>query len=47
MTHSSAAHRTPPTDGLLSLGLLAGSSMENERRLPIHPRHLDRIDADV
>ncbi|WP_418276412.1 N(5)-(carboxyethyl)ornithine synthase [Isoptericola jiangsuensis] len=21
--------------------------MENERRLPIHPRHLDRIDADV
>jgi alanine dehydrogenase len=34
-------------DGLLSLGLLASSSMENERRLPIHPRHLDRIDADV
>ena len=47
MTHSSAAHRTPQTDALLSLGLLAGSSMENERRLPIHPRHLDRIDADV
>ena len=32
---------------LLSLGLLAGSSMENERRLPIHPHHLDRIDPDL
>ncbi|KUG60219.1 alanine dehydrogenase [Nesterenkonia jeotgali] len=29
---------------LLSLGLLANSSMENERRLPIHPHHLDEID---
>lgn len=37
---------SPSTD-LLTLGLLAGSSMENERRLPIHPHHLDRIDADV
>lgn len=38
-----------PTSGpeLLTLGLLANSSMENERRLPIHPRHLDRVDADV
>lgn len=27
--------------------MLANSSMENERRLPIHPRHLDRIDADI
>jgi len=27
--------------------VLANSSMENERRLPIHPRHLDRIDADI
>ncbi|MGO1317892.1 MAG: alanine dehydrogenase, partial [Cellulomonadaceae bacterium] len=36
-----------PGRELLTLGLLAGSSMENERRLPIHPRHLDRIDADV
>ncbi|MGH3586628.1 MAG: N(5)-(carboxyethyl)ornithine synthase, partial [Pseudonocardia sp.] len=32
---------------LLTLGLLAGSSMENEHRLPIHPDHLDRIDPDV
>lgn len=34
-------------NGLLTLGLLAGSSMENERRLPIHPHHLDRIDPDI
>ncbi len=30
-----------------SLGVLATSSKENERRLPIHPRHVDRIDADL
>lgn len=36
-----------PSNGLLTLGLLAGSSMENERRLPIHPHHLDRIDSDI
>ena len=34
-------------DDLLSLGVLAESSMENERRLPIHPLHLDRIDPDL
>lgn len=33
--------------GLLSLGVLATSSMENERRLPLHPHHLDRIDPDL
>jgi alanine dehydrogenase len=38
---------TSPSGDLLTLGLLAGSSMENERRLPIHPHHLDRIDADL
>lgn len=32
---------------LLTLGLIAGSSMKNERRLPIHPHHLDRIDPDL
>lgn len=32
---------------LLSLGLLGDSSMENEKRLPIHPHHLDRIDPDL
>jgi alanine dehydrogenase len=31
----------------LSLGVLGTSSKENEHRLPIHPRHLDRIDADL
>ncbi|MDQ1482296.1 MAG: hypothetical protein QOF35_372 [Actinomycetota bacterium] len=31
----------------LSLGVLATSSKENESRLPIHPQHLDRIDADL
>jgi len=31
----------------LTLGLLATSSKENELRLPIHPQHLDRIDADL
>lgn len=36
-----------PGSRLLSLGLLAGSSMEHEQRLPIHPRHLDRIDPDL
>ncbi|MGP6174303.1 N(5)-(carboxyethyl)ornithine synthase [Corynebacterium sp. A21] len=32
---------------LLTLGILAGSSMEHERRLPIHPHHLDQIDPDL
>jgi alanine dehydrogenase len=31
----------------LSLGVLATSTKENERRLPIRPRHFDRIDADL
>ncbi len=31
----------------LSLGVLATSRKENERRLPIHPRHLDRIDSEL
>jgi alanine dehydrogenase len=32
---------------LLRLGVLATSAKENERRVPIHPRHFDRIDADL
>ncbi|WP_206447155.1 N(5)-(carboxyethyl)ornithine synthase [Agrococcus sp. KRD186] len=38
-----------PSSGseLLTLGLLADSSMENEQRLPIHPHHLDRVDPDL
>ncbi|HEY2059715.1 MAG TPA: N(5)-(carboxyethyl)ornithine synthase [Amycolatopsis sp.] len=31
----------------LSLGVISSSRKENERRLPIHPRHLERIDADL
>jgi alanine dehydrogenase len=40
-----------PTDRMhmdqLSLGVLATSAKENEFRLPIHPQHFDRIDADL
>lgn len=35
---------TPP---LLRLGVLASSRKPNERRLPIHPAHFARIDADL
>ena len=31
----------------LSLGVMARSRKENERRLAIHPRHIDRIGADL
>jgi alanine dehydrogenase len=31
----------------LSLGVMSQSRKENERRLPIHPRHLERIDTDL
>jgi len=31
----------------LTLGVLSRSSKENERRLPLHPSHLDRIDQDL
>lgn len=31
----------------LTLGVMAKSSKENERRLPIHPAHFPRIDADL
>lgn len=31
----------------LNLGVLATSRKENESRLPIHPQHIDRIDADL
>jgi alanine dehydrogenase len=33
--------------GLLTLGMLGTSAKENERRLPVHPRHLDRIDPEL
>lgn len=31
----------------LSLGVFGRSGKENERRLPLHPRHFDRIDPDL
>ncbi|UOZ07098.1 N(5)-(carboxyethyl)ornithine synthase [Amycolatopsis sp. WQ 127309] len=31
----------------LTLGVVSRSRKENERRLPIHPRHFERIDADL
>jgi alanine dehydrogenase len=31
----------------LSLGIIAATHKENEHRLPIHPEHFDRIDADI
>ena len=31
----------------LSLGVIARSQKENERRLAIHPRHIERIEADL
>ncbi|WP_127782897.1 N(5)-(carboxyethyl)ornithine synthase [Rhodococcus sp. X156] len=37
----------PPTTELLSLGVLAHSRKPDERRLPIHPAHLARIDPDL
>ena len=32
---------------VLSLGAMGTSSKENEQRLPIHPHHVERIDADL
>lgn len=33
--------------GLLRLGVMATSRKADEKRLPIHPAHLERIDADI
>ncbi|MCW2659128.1 MAG: alanine dehydrogenase [Mycobacterium sp.] len=33
--------------GQLRLGVIGATPKENERRLPIHPHHFDRIGADV
>ena len=33
--------------GQLSLGVIARSRKENERRLAIHPRHVERIEAGL
>jgi alanine dehydrogenase len=38
---------TEPTPELLLLGVMATSRKADERRLPIHPTHLERIDEDI
>ncbi|WP_423923092.1 N(5)-(carboxyethyl)ornithine synthase [Frigoribacterium sp. 2-23] len=38
---------TDSTPALLRLGVLATSRKADERRVPIHPAHLERIDADL
>ncbi|KQY46092.1 N(5)-(carboxyethyl)ornithine synthase [Cellulomonas sp. Root137] len=39
--------KTIAKPGLLRLGVMATSRKPDERRLPIHPGHLERIDADL
>ncbi|NUU18791.1 alanine dehydrogenase [Cellulomonas humilata] len=39
--------KTIAKSGLLRLGVMATSRKPDERRLPIHPGHLERIDADL
>jgi len=39
--------KNDPTPELLCLGVMATSRKADERRLPIHPAHLERIDADL
>ena len=34
-------------DSLLTLGLVGTSRKPDERRVPLHPRHLERVDADL
>ncbi|WAB82499.1 N(5)-(carboxyethyl)ornithine synthase [Microcella daejeonensis] len=38
---------TAPARDLLTLGVIATARKADERRLPIHPAHLERIDADL
>ncbi|MEO8093505.1 MAG: N(5)-(carboxyethyl)ornithine synthase [Pseudolysinimonas sp.] len=39
--------KTDSTPELLRLGVMANSRKVDERRLPIHPSHFERIDADL
>ena len=43
--HSS--RRLPEDVPQLNLGVIGRTGKENERRLPIHPDHFDRIEADL
>ncbi len=40
-------HGTSSGTTLLSLGIVSTSRKPDERRLPIHPAHLERVDADL
>ncbi len=43
----SAAATSPTQAGRLTLGVIATSRKPDERRLPIHPQHIDRIDLEL
>ncbi|WP_328351279.1 N(5)-(carboxyethyl)ornithine synthase [Mycobacterium sp. NBC_00419] len=45
--HGTVPQRKDSKDQQLSLGVLAHSRKENEKRLPIHPAHFDRIDPGL
>lgn len=47
MTASQSTSSILPRNPLLTLGVMGRSGKENEHRLPIHPLHLARIDADL
>ena len=46
-TASAPAARVEPPRTALSLGVMGRSQKENEHRLALHPRHLDRIPAEL
>ena len=46
-TASSPARRHDPPRTTLSLGVMGRSQKENEHRLGLHPRHLERVPADL
>lgn len=46
-THPAPDPATAPAPALLTLGVIGTARKPDERRLPIHPAHLERIDADL
>jgi alanine dehydrogenase len=47
MAANQARRATAIKTNMLSVGVISRSRKENEHRLPIHPRHLERIDAGL
>jgi alanine dehydrogenase len=45
--HAGWRPHTVPDPQLLTLGVIGHSAKEDEHRLPLHPSHVDRIDADL